>query len=266
VAVVPRVRRVDEFQDEGFQHGKILVSRCAKCSVIHNPPRAMCPNCHSLEWEHVECSGLGRVHAWVVPRHGVPAGETHIICIVELEEGVRFMSAVRGVDLAEMHDDLAVEAYFEEDEKTGKYLVFRPTKQAPREPPVVNREFYVAPKSRLQRPKESRWENTAVRGIGQTEFSKDSGRPVISLAAEASLAAIEDAGLTPADIDGMVTFTQDQNAESALMDNLGIPELTWTGRSNGGGPAAVPIMHHADGGDGRPYRSGDQRPHLPGLQ
>jgi acetyl-CoA acetyltransferase len=97
----------------------------------------------------------------------------------------------------------------------------------------------------MQRPKEVQWERAAVSGIGQTEFSKDSGRPVISLASEACLSAIEDAGLTPSDIDGMVTFTQDQNQESALMDNLGIPELTWTGRSNGGGMASVPIMQMA---------------------
>lgn len=38
----------------------------------------------------------------------------------------------------------------------------------------------------------------AIVGIGQTEFSKDSGRSPHRLAAEASLAAINDAGLTPA--------------------------------------------------------------------
>src|SRR5436190_14714269 len=228
-------RRVEQIQQDGMQEGKILVSRCAKCSIVHNPPRAMCPNCHSLEWEWFECSGLGHVHAWVVPRHGVPEGETHIVCIVELEEGPRFMSGVRGIELADMRDNLPVEAYFEDDEQLGKYLVFRPTTKSPKVPEKVNREFFTVPKSRSQRPKEVQWERAAVSGIGQTEFSKDSGRTVISLASEACLAAIEDAGLTPSDIDGMVTFTQDQTQESALMDNLGVPELTWTGRSNGGG-------------------------------
>ena len=40
--------------------------------------------------------------------------------------------------------------------------------------------------------------NTIIAGIGQTEFSKESGRSELQLAAEASRAAIADAGLTPA--------------------------------------------------------------------
>ena len=37
----------------------------------------------------------------------------------------------------------------------------------------------------------------AIAGIGATEFSRDSGRSVLSLATEASLAALADAGLAP---------------------------------------------------------------------
>ena len=49
----------------------------------------------------------------------------------------------------------------------------------------------------------------AIVGIGATEFSKDSGRSEMSLASEAVLAAIRDAGLEPSDIDGMVTYSTD---------------------------------------------------------
>jgi acetyl-CoA acetyltransferase len=47
---------------------------------------------------------------------------------------------------------------------------------------------------------------TAIVGIGFTAFTRNSGTTVGNLAAEASLKAIEDAGLTPRDIDGIVTF------------------------------------------------------------
>ncbi|MDB5583552.1 MAG: hypothetical protein JWR80_8728 [Bradyrhizobium sp.] len=77
--------------------------------------------------------------------------------------------------------------------------------------------------------------NTAIAGIGQTEFSKNSGRSELQLAAEASLAAIRDAGLTPADIDGMVTYTHDSSEEIELARALGIPELQWLGRTPYGG-------------------------------
>ena len=48
--------------------------------------------------------------------------------------------------------------------------------------------------------------NAAIVGIGQTEFSKNSGRSELQLAAEAVRAALDDAGLKPSDVDGMTTF------------------------------------------------------------
>ena len=79
---------------------------------------------------------------------------------------------------------------------------------------------------------------TAIVGIGQTEFSKNSGRSELQLALEASKAALDDAGLSPADIDGTVTFDIDTNSEADLVRNLGIRELRWTARTTGGGGGA----------------------------
>jgi len=87
--------------------------------------------------------------------------------------------------------------------------------------------------------------NTIIAGIGQTEFSKASGRSELQLAAEASLAAITDAGMTPADIDGMVTFTLDTNDELLLMRCLGIPEVTYWSRTPHGGAGAHSTILHA---------------------
>ncbi|MGZ4563489.1 MAG: lipid-transfer protein, partial [Mycobacterium sp.] len=53
----------------------------------------------------------------------------------------------------------------------------------------------------------------AIVGIGQTEFSKESGRSELQLACEAVSAALDDAGLAPSDVDGMVTFTMDSSDE-----------------------------------------------------
>ncbi len=92
---------------------------------------------------------------------------------------------------------------------------------------------------------ESLHDKTAIVGIGQTEFSKNSGRTTLQLAAEASLAAITDAGLLPKDIDGMVTFAADQNDELALMRNLGVPALRFTARTRGGGGGSAATLQLA---------------------
>jgi acetyl-CoA acetyltransferase len=86
---------------------------------------------------------------------------------------------------------------------------------------------------------------TIVAGIGATEFSKSSGRSEMQLAAEASRAAILDAGLTPDDIDGIVTFTVDANDEQELMRNVGLGPVTWWSRTPGGGTGACASMQHA---------------------
>lgn len=86
----------------------------------------------------------------------------------------------------------------------------------------------------------------AIAGIGQTEFSKNSGRSELQLAAEAVRAAIGDAGLTPSDIDGVVTFVQDANDELQLIRSLGIPQIRWTSRTPfGGGGSAATVQHAA---------------------
>jgi acetyl-CoA acetyltransferase len=86
---------------------------------------------------------------------------------------------------------------------------------------------------------------TIIAGIGHTEFSKDSGRSELQLAAEAARAAIEDAGLKPSDVDGLVTFTVDRNDELALMRTLGMHEVRWWSRTPQGGAGACNTVVHA---------------------
>ncbi|NIH88120.1 lipid-transfer protein [Amycolatopsis granulosa] len=85
----------------------------------------------------------------------------------------------------------------------------------------------------------------AIAGIGATEFSKDSGRSELRLAAEAVRAALDDAGLRPSDVDGLVSFTMDGNAEIAVARELGIPELTFFSRVHYGGGAAAATVQQA---------------------
>src|SRR5262245_49462427 len=85
----------------------------------------------------------------------------------------------------------------------------------------------------------------AIAGIGQTEFSKESGRSELQLACEATKAALDDAGLSPAAVDGLVTFTLDSSEEAELARNLGIPQLSVFVRVPYGGGAACAVVMHA---------------------
>lgn len=85
----------------------------------------------------------------------------------------------------------------------------------------------------------------ALIGIGQTEFSKNSGRSELQLACEAVSKAIDDAGLKPSEVDGLVTFTLDQNDEIEIARAVGIGELNLFSRIPYGGGAAVAVVHQA---------------------
>ncbi|WP_078866482.1 thiolase C-terminal domain-containing protein [Streptomyces sp. NRRL S-1448] len=85
----------------------------------------------------------------------------------------------------------------------------------------------------------------AIAGIGATEFSKDSGRSELKLAVEAVHAALDDAGLGPADVDGLVTFTMDTTPEITLAQAAGIGELTFFSRVHYGGGAACATIQQA---------------------
>ncbi|WP_340685123.1 lipid-transfer protein [Amycolatopsis coloradensis] len=85
----------------------------------------------------------------------------------------------------------------------------------------------------------------AIAGIGATEFSKDSGRSELRLAAEAVSSAVKDAGLTPSDVDGLVSFTMDGNSEIAVARELAIPELKFFSRIHYGGGAAAATVQQA---------------------
>jgi acetyl-CoA acetyltransferase len=86
----------------------------------------------------------------------------------------------------------------------------------------------------------------AIAGIGQTEFSKESGRTELQLACEAVLAALNDAGLDPADVDGLVTFTMDTSEEMEVARSLGMREISmFTRVPYGGGASAAVVMQAA---------------------
>jgi acetyl-CoA acetyltransferase len=85
----------------------------------------------------------------------------------------------------------------------------------------------------------------AVVGIGATDFSKDSGRSELRLAVEAVRAALDDAGLAPADVDGLVTFTMDTSPEITVAQAAGIGELSFFSRVHYGGGAACATVQQA---------------------
>jgi acetyl-CoA acetyltransferase len=78
-----------------------------------------------------------------------------------------------------------------------------------------------------------------IAGVGYTPLTKASGETVLALAAQACRAALDDCGLSPADVDGMASFSlfNDSIAVQGVATALAIPELTYALDLNLGGQA-----------------------------
>ncbi|MEJ8571599.1 thiolase C-terminal domain-containing protein [Microbaculum marinum] len=86
----------------------------------------------------------------------------------------------------------------------------------------------------------------AITGVGYTDYSKASGRTVRSLASEACLKAIHDAGLDVSDVDGFVSFNFNDSVPAiAVATELGVPEAGFAVDFLAGGNAANLIVLNA---------------------
>jgi acetyl-CoA acetyltransferase len=86
----------------------------------------------------------------------------------------------------------------------------------------------------------------AIAGIGCTEYSKDSGVSVFTLATEAIRTAVADAGLTMANVDGLGTYgTNDSVAPNVLGQALGVQSLSFYVDQFYGGSTSMTMLGQA---------------------
>jgi len=126
-AVAPVTGPEDEFFWDGVREHKLLIRRCSGCKALRHPPSAMCPHCHSQDWETQEASGRGTVYSWILARF--TRGEDpdpRLVAIVELEEGVRLVSNLQGVEVDGVRLGMPVAVSFEEVDGVLLHQ-FRPT-------------------------------------------------------------------------------------------------------------------------------------------
>lgn len=85
-----------------------------------------------------------------------------------------------------------------------------------------------------------------IAGVGYTEYSKKSGRSVLSLAAEACSKALADAGIDRKEVDGILTFSVgDSVPTEAVATALAVEKVNYANDWYAGGFAPAALVHLA---------------------
>lgn len=103
---------------EGTKAGELRLQQCTPCGHHFLYPRIRCPQCGSAEVSWKRASGKAHLYSYVISHIAAPgwSGEVpYVIALVELEEGPRMMSSLRGVaaDPAALPLDMPLEVVFE---------------------------------------------------------------------------------------------------------------------------------------------------------
>jgi uncharacterized OB-fold protein len=103
-----------QFFWDGLREHRLLIQRCAGCGSLRHPPRPMCPQCRSLEWDTVESRGRGTVYSFVIPHHPpLPwFPEAYVVALVGLDEGTRLVTNIVGIDPQAVTIGMPVEVRF----------------------------------------------------------------------------------------------------------------------------------------------------------
>jgi acetyl-CoA acetyltransferase len=88
-------------------------------------------------------------------------------------------------------------------------------------------------------------DRTTIAGIGETTFGKLLPISEERLACEAILAALEDAGIAPREVDGLCSYTMETTDATEIARNIGAGDVTFFSQVGYGGGAGCATVGHA---------------------
>jgi hypothetical protein len=111
------------------QH-ELRFQRCTACATWRHMPRESCAACGAFDWSWERVRGSGKVFSWTVIQRALHPGFTEEVpyaaVIVELDEGVRMVTQVVGIEPAKLYLDMPVEVVFDDVTPEVTLPKFRP--------------------------------------------------------------------------------------------------------------------------------------------
>jgi acetyl-CoA acetyltransferase/uncharacterized OB-fold protein len=242
-APLPLVTGETEFFWTSGADGTLRVQECRSCASLIHPPQPVCRYCRAQDMGVRAVSGQATLigftvnHRFSIP--GLPA--PYVVAQVALVEDPRVRLTTNAVecDPEQLQLGQLMEVVFDKQEDVWLPL-FRPATDHADLKPLPSDEIAPEEFGKYVRPMvspEKFEDKVALTGIGMSEIGRRLMVSPLSLTVQACEAAVADAGLTLADIDGLSTYPGGGNmggfgegGVTALESALGI-HPTW---HNGG--------------------------------
>ncbi|MFT4519703.1 MAG: putative OB-fold protein [Halioglobus sp.] len=106
---------------DACDEGKVLIQRCKNCQTLRHPPRPMCGECQSMEWDSIESTLDGEILSHTEIHHPkIPGYQYPLICaVIKLGEGTNIVANIVGTEPADVKIGMKVKGKVEQvDEKT----------------------------------------------------------------------------------------------------------------------------------------------------
>ena len=200
-----------EFYWSSGADGRLRIQHCDDCDSLVHPPKPVCHYCRSTNQSVVEVSGQGTVVGFTVNhQQWLPSfPPPYVLASVALAEDSRVMITTNlvGCEPDDVVVGLPVAVEFEEDGGTW-FPLFRPTGEAPAAelPPLSVDPVATLRSARPMVTTEKFEDKVAITGIGLSRLGRRLMVDPLELTVEAARRAVEDAGLTFDDIDGLSTY------------------------------------------------------------
>jgi acetyl-CoA acetyltransferase/uncharacterized OB-fold protein len=208
---LPQVTVENEFFWTSGADGKLRLQECKSCESLIHPPAPVCRYCRSLDVGVRAVSGRATIAGFTVnERFSLPGLEApYVIAQVAITEDprVRLTTNIVECEAGQLELGQQVEVVFEHVEDVW-FPLFRPVPDAQ---PGPLPEDEIAPERfgeyiRPMLTTEKFEDKVALTGIGMSPIGRRLMQPPLALTVQACEAAIADAGLTFADIDGLSTY------------------------------------------------------------
>jgi acetyl-CoA acetyltransferase/uncharacterized OB-fold protein len=209
--ILPELTLANEFYWTSGADGTLRFLKCDRCDALIHPVGPMCRNCRSTESTITAVSGLARLigftHNYRMSIPGVQPPYTLGQVAIEEDDRVRLTTRIVDAEPDSLQIGQRMKVVFEQVEDVY-FPLFTPTGETSLTE-LPEDEISAEQVGRHLRPPPTarRFEHdSAITGIGASQMGRRLMRDPLSLTVEAAMAAIEDAGLSVEDIDGLSTY------------------------------------------------------------